>query len=42
MLVRLGECSADLLRESLLDAWLVHAPCRLARVYLDGGESDRS
>ncbi len=28
VLVRLGECSADLLRESLLDAWLVHAPSR--------------
>jgi len=42
VLVRLAECSADLLRESLLDAWLVHAPTGLARAYLDGGESDRS
>ena len=42
VLVRLGECSAALLRESLLDAWLVHAPSELARAHLDGGESERS
>lgn len=38
VLVRLADCSEDLLRESVEDAWLACAPPALAKAYLDGDE----
>lgn len=36
VLLHLAEAGEDELRESLLDAWLVHAPAEVARSHLDG------
>jgi hypothetical protein len=39
VLVRLVDCSPDLLRESLVDAWLTCAPPSLAQAYLADGRA---
>ena len=39
VLVELDEVSEPVLREALLDGWLVFAPPELAKAHLDGGET---
>ncbi|MFF0340784.1 MmcQ/YjbR family DNA-binding protein [Kribbella sp. NPDC004875] len=41
VLVELEKVSEPVLREALLDGWLVHAPADLAKAHLDGEATER-